>query len=248
MATDITLTSMRTTSRLIARLSFAAASVSLVLLAALHLLKPEFDPSWRMVSEYSIGNYGWVMQLVFLTMALSCVTCFIAIRSYIRTLGGYIGLAILLVTAAALAAAAIFTIDPITASKDSLTTHGNLHALASIIGVPGLPLAALLVSRSLARHPAWSSARRVLFWATSLTWISLLLMLVIVAVMLPMAGKFGPNVWIGWPNRLVMVAYSGWLMIVAWHTVWLSKQRSLIGSQFYFYSYLGFRCSVKCER
>jgi hypothetical protein len=34
-----------------ARLSFAAAATFLVLLVALHYLKPGLDPSWRMVSE-----------------------------------------------------------------------------------------------------------------------------------------------------------------------------------------------------
>jgi hypothetical protein len=48
-------------SRTAARLSFAAAATFLVLLAALHFIKPELDPSWRMVSEYEIGRYGWVI-------------------------------------------------------------------------------------------------------------------------------------------------------------------------------------------
>ena len=37
-------------SRTAARLSFAAAGTFLVLLATLHLIKPEFDPSWRVIS------------------------------------------------------------------------------------------------------------------------------------------------------------------------------------------------------
>ena len=63
-------------SQTASRLSFAAAVTFLVLLAALHLIKPELDPSWRMVSEYEIGRYGWVMMLVFLSLALSCVALF----------------------------------------------------------------------------------------------------------------------------------------------------------------------------
>ncbi len=85
--------------RTAARLSFAAAATFVLLLAALHFIKPEVDPSWRMVSEYGIGRYGWVMVLAFLSLALSCVTSFGAIRSQIRTIGGKIGLAVLLVSA-----------------------------------------------------------------------------------------------------------------------------------------------------
>ena len=40
----------------VARLSIAAAVVVLLLLASLHVLSPEFDPSWRMVSEYANGH------------------------------------------------------------------------------------------------------------------------------------------------------------------------------------------------
>lgn len=41
-----------------ARVSFALAAAVLGLLVALHFIKPEFDPSWRMVSEYAIGDHG----------------------------------------------------------------------------------------------------------------------------------------------------------------------------------------------
>ena len=214
-------------SRTAARLSLASATMSLVLLAALHVIKPEFDPSWRMVSEYAIGEHGWVMRLAFLSLAFSFASLFVAIRSQTRTVGGRIGLAVLLASAAAMSAAAVFAIDPITASKDELTTHGNLHALASMIGVPGLPVAAVLISRGLARNQAWSSARRSLLWSANLTWISVLLIVLTLAVMLPQAGgKFGPDVLIGWPNRLMIVAYCAWLMVVAWRVAQLTRQRS----------------------
>jgi hypothetical protein len=207
------------------RLSLAAAVVSMALLAALHVLEPQYAPSWRMVSEYANGNYGWVMTLTFLSMALSCVTLFIAIRPHIRTRGGKIGLGVLLVTAAALVAAASFPMDPITASAG--TTHGMLHGFASMIGVPGLPLAAVLISQSLRRNLAWSRARRSLSWAANLAWISFLLLVLTVAIMLPLAGgKFGPDVWTGWANRLVMLAYGWWLITVAWQAIQLRKQRS----------------------
>ena len=35
----------------------------LALLALLHFLEPDFDPSWRMISEYELGRYGWLMRL-----------------------------------------------------------------------------------------------------------------------------------------------------------------------------------------
>jgi len=83
----------------------------------LHLIKPGLDPSWRMVSEYEVGQHGWVMRLAFLLLASGCVSLFAAIRSQVRTTGGRIGLAFLLISAAGMTTAAIFAADPITASS-----------------------------------------------------------------------------------------------------------------------------------
>jgi hypothetical protein len=54
-----------------ALLAIALTVIALLLLASLHLLSPEFAPSWRMISEYALGHYGWVLSLMFLSMGLS---------------------------------------------------------------------------------------------------------------------------------------------------------------------------------
>jgi hypothetical protein len=82
-----------------ARLSFAGAATFVVLLAALHFIKPELDPSWHFISEYAIGDYGWIMVLAFLSLALSYVSLFVAIHWQLWTITGRIGLALLLVSA-----------------------------------------------------------------------------------------------------------------------------------------------------
>ena len=121
--------------------------------------------------------------------------------------------------------AAIFTTDPITASQDELTTHGNLHGLGALLVIPSFPVAATLISLSLTRDRAWSPARRSLLWTVGLVWISLLMFVLSLAVMLPQSnGEFGPDVLIGWPNRLFVVANSVWLMVVAWRAARLSRQ------------------------
>jgi hypothetical protein len=221
---EVTAKPVAAISRTAARLSFVAAAMFLVLLAALHFIKPDLDPSWRVISEYSIGNYGWMMVLAFLSLAVSCVSLFVAIRSQTRTIGGKIGLAFLLVAAAGLIIAAIFTTDPITASRDKLTTHGTLHGLGAALGI-GFPIAAALVGWSLARNEAWSSARQSLLWAGGLAWIGFLVFALSMVVMFPDDGTFGPHVLIGWPNRFMMLAYSAWLMVIARRAARLSRQR-----------------------
>jgi len=187
-----------------AHLSLASGVATIALLVALHLLSPEFDPSWRMVSEYALGDYGWVLSLMFLTWALSCVMLFFAIKSQIHTIGGKIGLGFLLVSAVGTGMAAFFDIS-----------H-SLHGLAFMIGIPSLPIGALLISISLVRNQDWASARRSLLWLANLPWVSIVLMVIMMFIGLSQSGgEFGPNVLIGWPNRLVVLAYCVWLMAAA---------------------------------
>ena len=56
--------------------ALVAGGITVGLIVILHVLKPEYDPSWRMISEYSLGRHGWVMRLAFLTMAVALgATC-----------------------------------------------------------------------------------------------------------------------------------------------------------------------------
>ncbi|WP_394554755.1 DUF998 domain-containing protein [Agromyces sp. MMS24-JH15] len=50
--------------------ALVACGITVGLIAILHVLEPEYDPSWRMISEYSLGRHGWVMRLAFVTMAI----------------------------------------------------------------------------------------------------------------------------------------------------------------------------------
>jgi len=198
-----------------ANLSFASAATFVLLLATLHIIKPELDPSWRFISEYAIGENGWLMELAFLSLALSYIALFMSIRSQLRTITGRIGLALLLVSAAGLIIAAMFTTDPITASQHAMTTEGSLHAFGGTLGF-AMPFAALLVSLSLARNQTWSPARRSLWWSAGLALIGFLVSFFSLGFMLSQSnGTFGPDVPVGWPTRLEIFGYCVWLMVVA---------------------------------
>jgi hypothetical protein len=186
--------------------SFALSAGALVALVCLHILSPEFDPSRRVVSEYALGSYGWVLSLMFLAWALGSWTLVLAIHSQVRTLGGKIGLVFLLTAGAGEALAAAFDV-----------AWPGLHGLAGLLGVPSLPIAAMLISVSLGRTPAWAPAKRWLLWAANLTWMSLALM---AAAMLTLTGGIGGvQVPIGWPNRLLVAIYALWVMSVAWQAI-----------------------------
>ena len=213
-------TTSRPRARLAALLAVGGVMAFAVLVLALHVLKPEFAPSWRFLSEYSIGRHGWVMMLAFFCWAISAIALAVALRREVASTGGRIGVYLLSIVGLSLIAAGLFAQDPVTAQRDELTTHGTLHAIASMIGIPGIPIAALLIGWSLSRHnPSWSAERRPLMWTAHLTWMSLLTMFIYLSVAVPQAGGFGPSVMAGWMNRLVVTTYCVWQLFVAWRAL-----------------------------
>ena len=201
-------------SQTAARISLVSSIASLGFLAVLHLLSPEFVPSWRMVSEYALGSYGWILLLMFLTWALSCVALFLAIKSHVTTVGGKIGLGFLLLAAVGMTMGGLFDVN-----------H-DLHGLAAMIGIPSLPMAAVLLSVSLGRNSSWTSTRRSLIWTAILTWVSLILMNVAIFTGFSPTGEANPGAWFGWANRFLIIAYDIWLMVIAWRALHIEQSRS----------------------
>jgi hypothetical protein len=212
---NVTTSPMSGFSRGAARLAFTASALFVLCLAGLHVLKPDLDPSWHFISEYEIGDHGWVMRLAFFLLALSCASLGIAISSQIRTVGGYLGLGMLVLSAIGMTMAGIFVTEPVNASRVAQTAHGRLHELGAMLD--SVPFAAVLINWSLARNQAWRPARRLLFLTAGLPLVGLLVFLVSLAIMLPPPGtNLGPEVLVGWPNRILILAHCAWLMPVAW--------------------------------
>jgi hypothetical membrane protein len=216
-----------------ARLAFAAAILTLVLIASLHVLSPEFDPSWRMVSEYANGRYGWVLSLMFASWALSSWALPFAIRAQVRTRVGKIGLAFLVAAGVGEAMGSVFDIN-----------HEPLHDIAGYIGILSLPIAAMLLSVCLGRTWEWPRGKKVLLWAANLTWASVVLLAASLIAMgvsflragghVPADGKslplrtrlpHGVIPVAGYANRFLVLAYCWWALVVAWQATRLTRKQ-----------------------
>jgi hypothetical protein len=183
----------------------------LAIVALLHVVKPELDPSWRFISEYAIGPHGWLMMLGFLVWAASCLALSVAVRPVMTNARGRAGTWVLAIVGVALVVAGIFPQDPVTTAPGQGTTAGMLHALASMVGIPGIPIAAMLISAGL---PAGRNGGAVRL-AAHATWISLALMIGYLAWAVPRAGGFDASVHAGLMNRLVVLAYIAWQLLLA---------------------------------
>lgn len=219
MAQSLTITKpVSTVQTLAARLSIVSGVLFVLLLASLHVLEPEFDPTWHFISEYTLGNVGWMMHLAFFLLATSLLSTGVALFSPVRGVVGYIGLAILGIGAIGLLIAAIFTTDPITTPQGAMTLSGNMHVFGASLDYT--PVAALLLSFVLARRPAWRPIRLWLFLSSGI----ILVAMVAFMLMLPHDSKFGPGVLAGLFGRFLVVSYLGWLLTVGFHVLKLRRR------------------------
>ena len=209
-----------------ARIAVVLAASFLTILLLLHFLEPEFDPSWRMISEYEIGRYGWLMSLAFFCWGGSVLALLTALWPSLQTIGGMIGRWWLLLIGVALFGAGIFKTNAITDTTPS--TANSLHTLCGAFVILTFPIVASLVARSLARNPEWITPRQRLLWVTLLVWFSMFAFfgsIIISSAVNPSAGRVGPEVLLGWPNRFMVVTYAIWLITVASRALQISKQK-----------------------
>ncbi len=227
MSESITISSANTTSLVIARVAIGTSVAVLVLLAMLHILSPEFNPAWRMVSEYANGKYAWVLSLLFFLWGVGSLAMAYTLWPHLQTTAGKIGLFFLIAAGIGEAMAAVFDIN-----------H-KLHSLSAMIGIPSLSIAAMLISVALVRTEPWSMARNPLLWTANLTWVSILLMGIAFAVMMATYAQAGGDMsanaeavttlpdgviaLVGWANRFLIVVYCAWVMTVAWQALKLNQ-------------------------
>jgi Protein of unknown function (DUF998) len=224
----------RAVSKPAALSAIAGAGAALIFLASLHVLSPEFSPSWRMVSEYANGSYGWVLSLMFAVWGFSTLALAFAVRSQLKTRSGKAGLAFLTVAGIGEAMAAAFDIN-----------HDVLHSVAGALGIIGLPIGAMLVSINLSRTQPWSIRRKPLLWTANLTWVSLVLLAATFPLMVatfvhatggipsvvPKALPPGVIAWVGWANRLLVVMYCAWVATVAWQAIRLQDHTRAVSDR-----------------
>jgi Protein of unknown function (DUF998) len=203
-------------SLLAARGVIGTAALAVIALATLHILKPEVHPSRNMISLYALGRYGWVMTLCFAAFATATACLFAALIAHLSSALGGIGLAFLLLASVGLVMAARFPMDPVSTPPAQMSFSGRMHGVSFLIGVPCQILSVLLLSLALGNQPSY--APPLLLGLTAIIWVSLGTMIGIMLMVGP--GKApnpnGPERFLGLPNRLFMVGYAVWLIVVAW--------------------------------
>lgn len=204
---------------LLAQLTMATSGLSLLCLLALHIASPEFQPSWRMISEYAMGRHKWLITSFFFLWGISSLLLSFLLSQVVTSWVGVLGVVLLFVSAVGEIMGGLFDVK-----------HKQ-HGLAFLLGVPSLPIAALLVGYHLVGLEGWTGQRGFILLSSHATWMSLVLMAIAMGVMFAGFKKAGivmdqntappervPDGVIalgGYANRLLVLCYVGWLIVIA---------------------------------
>ena len=189
---------------------------SLLSLLILHFVSPEFQPSWRMVSEYAMGKHKWLITSFFLLWGASSLLLSFLLWDLVSGIWARVGIILLVISAIGEIMGGLFDVK-----------HKH-HGMAFLLGVPTLPVAALLISYNLAGR---ISSTSTLLISAHATWISLVVMSVAMGVMfagfkkagiimnkdtvLPEKVPDGVIALAGYANRILILCYVGWLIVAA---------------------------------
>jgi Protein of unknown function (DUF998) len=186
----------------------------LILLAVLHFLEPEFNPP-HLISEYELGNYGFLMSFAFFFLGTGSLFLARAIWSDLRTKGGHFGRWGLLLIGIAYFGAGFFTPDP------ASIVESRLHGISGIIVIFSSPVVFTLLGRSIVQHEQWSAVSPAVKKITILTWLGLLMFYASIFIFYGVAPGTGTIV-VGWTNRFMIASYSAWMITVAWQAIRIS--------------------------
>jgi hypothetical protein len=212
MAKDLTISrDITATQFLFSKIAIGAGSGYVFLLLVLHILEPEFDPTWRFISEYALGKFGLLMNACFLLYSVAAICIILLVRPHIRTIVGYIGLIILAISALGIAMAGLFNTDPISTEMSEISSSGTIHYMGASLDFA--PLAFFLLAFGLGRNNSWRPIRTRLL-ITSV--ISILLTIAFMASM-PEDYKFDPGTYTGLIGRFLFVSYLASILVIGFH-------------------------------
>lgn len=169
----------------------------------LMLLRPDFDPLRRYVSEYAVGWGGGWMRGGFVLLGLGSLNLVPGFSRGERGPegGGRIGGFLTLWGAAVLVAAAF----PVDLQEGPRTGTGTIHLVASLVAFVSLFVAMAVGSRRFGRSPDWRPVARATRWAAFLTPLSFVLE----------ASVFATLGWVGVGQWLLFGLAGGWLILLS---------------------------------
>ncbi|GAA4954403.1 DUF998 domain-containing protein [Actinoplanes utahensis] len=178
------------------------------------LLNPGWSPVERMVSHYVHGRAGWLIPLALLSLAVASGVLLRRIAGHTRD--GRAGLWSLGAWTAAVLLGAVFPADPYGRWHEPPTTAGMVHGAAALVAFTVLPVAAVLLTRTLEQGRARPAGRLLRVMAAATVAACLILVVAFLDVSDGPSLTAGP--WeslVGLAERLTLWTYVAWLAVAS---------------------------------
>jgi hypothetical protein len=187
-----------------ATISIVGTAYFLFTLVALHILRPDYNPVRRFISEYAVGPYGFLMTSALFALALGSLALVIGLWKGLPSAArSGLGLILLTIWGLGILIVGIFPTDLIDAPK---TTSGNIHTLIALWSFLSLTLAVIPLSLRFRRDERWRS-----FHYTALV-VALLTLVAFIGFMVTSTTKVA-----GLSQRVFIAMVLLWLLLTAIH-------------------------------
>lgn len=197
------------------RLLLAGGAIGPLLFIAVFLIEGATRPHysvWRdAVSALALGEGGWMQSATFIVCGALVFGFAIGLRRVLRTgRGSTWGPILLGIVGLCLIGAGIFVTDPglgypHEASTITLTVHGTIHSLISLVAFISLPAACFV----LARRDAADPAERGWAWYSVATGLLVVVFFVLTAVVTALNGPAGLT------QRILLIVGWSWIALQA---------------------------------
>jgi hypothetical protein len=181
----------------------AGVGASLLALIALHVLDPDRSVVESTISEYALGDYGWLVSVNDIVLGVGIIAIALGLRQTLapgkRVTAAWV---FLLIVGLGFLVAAVFETDPRGAAES--TTSGAIHGTAALVSVLGVAIAAWLLRGVFTRDSSYLHLARTQLWFAVLITVGVVVLLVLFEV--------GPA---GLIQRLLVAVMASWLFVLA---------------------------------
>jgi hypothetical protein len=199
-------TSLGTTKTLktIAMTAIAAIVYFVVVILALHFLRPDLDPIRQPTSQYAVGPYGFLMTSAFFSMSIASFALVIGLyQSVSQPALSRVGLTLLGLWGVGVLIAMLFPIDP---EGSPQTIAGTIHRINGPLSFLYATLGTTLLSGRFKQDEAWRSLYRP----------AVILSLVIVATFIAGGVSIATDSGLaGLTQRIDLAALVTWILLTA---------------------------------
>jgi hypothetical membrane protein len=180
-------------------ISLCGCTVFVAIVCLLHFLRPDKNRLTCFVSEYAVGNYGWLMTIGFYTLALAAAMLLIGLLQDCKV--SATGCVTLGIFSAGILLAGIFPTD---LPGNPPTTRGLIHGFAALIALLNLGISMIAWGIVFKKNANWKS-----FSKPSIFYGVLSLVLLIIFVGSPISFR-------GLTQRILLAWDISWLLLVSW--------------------------------